>query len=353
MNKKRNSEVDLLRCILMIFVVIIHVMAHGLKIGNLATGTYVETKYTPVMIVMLGFSVVAVDAFFMISGYFHSRFKLRKLIEYVLMGAIYAMLMYLISRIILGQPIIIRSVAQRLLQGFHAYWFLNVWLIIFIFADYINIFFNELSDAELKKFVVVYTIVNLYFGFVVDCNSYGSAFSVVAMFYCYTLGYTARRFKLEIQRFKNNEFGLLYIIGSVLSCCICFGLLKYGKQELAHRVITDYRSPLIVISALGIFLFFLNKIKIKNDKLEEAIVKWGGQTFAVYLITDAIDVWDIIFQPIVYLTKKNMNLVIFVCGIIVYVLLLFIVSICVDFIRKYMYNLIERKIIDFWEHRNE
>ena len=173
------------------------------------------------------------------------------------------------------------------------------------------------------------------------------------MFYCYTLGYTARRFKLEIQRFKNNEFGLLYIIGSVLSCCICFGLLKYGKQELAHRVITDYRSPLIVISALGIFLFFLNKIKIKNDKLEEAIVKWGGQTFAVYLITDAIDVWDIIFQPIVYLTKKNMNLVIFVCGIIVYVLLLFIVSICVDFIRKYMYNLIERKIIDFWEHRNE
>ena len=142
MNKKRNSEVDLLRCILMIFVVIIHVMAHGLKIGNLATGTYVETKYTPVMIVMLGFSVVAVDAFFMISGYFHSRFKLRKLIEYVLMGAIYAMLMYLISRIILGQPIIIRSVAQRLLQGFHAYWFLNVWLIIFIFADYINIFFN-------------------------------------------------------------------------------------------------------------------------------------------------------------------------------------------------------------------
>lgn len=274
--KKRNASVDLLRYILMLFVIIIHVMEHGLGIGNMQAESYEVTQYTPMMILLLGFSVVAVDCFFMISGYFHSKFKIRKLIEYVVMGTFYATFMYMVSRFILGQPILIKSVLQRLLRGYNAYWFLNVWLVLFIFADYINALFNTLDDEQLKKFVAIYTVLNFYFGFLLDMNFYGSAFSVIPMFYCYTLGYAIKRFEEKIRKHK-YYYGAFYIVASSLSVLISLVLLKTGHQALAHRVIMDYRAPLIVFAAACLFMSFLIELRIENKRLTNAVIKWGGK----------------------------------------------------------------------------
>lgn len=64
-NGGRNHYVDLLRCILMMMILILHTNAHALKLFEIADQYYVSNKYDTYMLLLLeSFSIIAVNVFF-------------------------------------------------------------------------------------------------------------------------------------------------------------------------------------------------------------------------------------------------------------------------------------------------
>lgn len=331
--KPRNASIDLLRTILIVYVIIIHICGHGLEIKKMQSATYEVTACTPLLIFLLSATIVAVDVFFMISGYYHSIINTRKILEYVIMASAYSVIMYILSCLLRENPVSPVFIVQKAITGFNSYWFLVVWLIIALFSNYLNKFFEAAGDNDLKRLIALFTGINLLFGFLLDNPSYGSAFSIPAMLYCYMIGYAARRFKWGMG--SKLPFGLCYIVCTMFTCIMCRLMLRFDNQPLAYKILTDYRSPIIVLSSLCFFLFFATKIHIKNRRLSKLIYRTGNGTLAAYLITDSADIRGIIFTPVIYLTEKEeAHWIIVLPAIIGYAVMLSIICILVDFIRK-------------------
>lgn len=91
-NIKRNYNLDLLRIISMIFVVVLHCCGHGNLLNNVsafsANGLFLR--------IIDSFAYVAVNCFVLISGYFlcTSKFKLRKLVVVLVQAIFYSVAIF-------------------------------------------------------------------------------------------------------------------------------------------------------------------------------------------------------------------------------------------------------------------
>lgn len=96
--KERNGSLDLLKCLCMLFVVIIHLQGHSgyLAILNKGTFVYYCANYLASLI------RVAVPVFVLITGYFGISFKLEKVITMEITLLFYSLLTFIITFVFAG-----------------------------------------------------------------------------------------------------------------------------------------------------------------------------------------------------------------------------------------------------------
>lgn len=285
-------------------------------------------------IVLLALSTVSVNLFFLMSGYFHSRFRLGKLIELLVMASVYSCIDYAVICLLGYHEFSVLGLGRRFILGLENYWFLVAYIVIYCFSPYIVRLLDSLQDNEIRKLVLVYGIINTILGFILDDSVYGSAFSVLPMMFVYILGYYIGRCGRSFKIRKVNLNGISYLAISAIIAGFALILLYFGKQKLAYRVLCDYRNPLLIISACGLFLFFKNDVRIKNMKLQRAISWVAVSVFAIYLITDCPDVHYYIFTPLTRLAGNNISIILMIGCIVAYIVGMSIVCIMVDKVRK-------------------
>ncbi|MCD8011868.1 MAG: acyltransferase [Lachnospiraceae bacterium] len=276
MKKERNASIDLLRIVLMLGVLIIHTCAHGLGLSKLSEGTYTGNQYSYLLIVMQSFSIVAVDVFFIISGYFTGELKARKIVEFYIMGGLYCSLAYVVSTIAGYNTFSILSFGRRALQGFTNYWFLTAYVIIFLFSPFIVKLLDSLDDKQLKRLILTYVLVNTLFGYLLSSVTYGSGFSVDAMLFCYILGYGIRRFNWTFSCKDKSVNFLCYLVPVVFISAFGCAAYSIGKQEFSYQIFDDYRNPIIIFASVACFCLFARSIKIKNASIAKIVTEAGG-----------------------------------------------------------------------------
>ncbi len=98
--KEWDFGVEILRLLLMIFVVAHHVIVHGFGFSSLKDGTW-DGDSTYIFALMNSFLVVAVNIFFLISGYFGVKRNMKKVgtlhIQAMLYAFISALIVFAIS----------------------------------------------------------------------------------------------------------------------------------------------------------------------------------------------------------------------------------------------------------------
>lgn len=96
--KERNGSMDLLKCLCMLFVVIIHLMGHSGYLAALNKGTmvYYGANY------VLSLIRVAVPVFVLITGYFGVSFKLEKVATMEITLLFYSLFTFIIALVFAG-----------------------------------------------------------------------------------------------------------------------------------------------------------------------------------------------------------------------------------------------------------
>lgn len=95
---ERNGSMDLLKCLCMLFVVIIHLMGHSGYLTALNKGTmvYYGANY------VLSLIRVAVPVFVLITGYFGVSFKLEKVATMEITLLFYSLFTFIIALVFAG-----------------------------------------------------------------------------------------------------------------------------------------------------------------------------------------------------------------------------------------------------------
>ena len=289
MSLARNSNIELLRIVCMLMVVVLHFNNNGANTGIVNMPEELTSRLTWGFLVE-SFCLVAVNCFVLISGYFAIKLKVRSLLKFYLQCFLIGLFTYLLYLGLTGGfatwqctdgVFTAKILAERLMVFTHnGWWFVVSYVGLMLLSPLLNSAVDNLSDKRLLHSLVLFSIVILYLGWYhkVEVTNYGN--SLISFIWIYLIGrYIGKHVSLDrICRYRWVWFGGYF--GAALGL---FGLimLRYHCSIEMHYPL-DYNNPFVVISAIMLLLFFL------SFNFRSKVINWlGSSVFAAYLIQES------------------------------------------------------------------
>lgn len=294
---KRNSNFELMRIVSMFLIVVWHIIMHGHVIENC-----INPAIKILLEVVMFCIIIHVNSFVLLSGYFQSKskFKLSKFLKIFLQVVFYSIVILIIS-IKLGWVKnygIVTFINNGLLSSLNNYWFIKMYLVTYVFSDYINKFIDRLSRSEYKNLLIICFIILSIIPFITgNTVVFNDGYSFTNFIFIYMIGGYLRKYSLkETYHFKNmsiNGYRILLLFGFFSLAFINFLVHHFALEingmsgiftEIASRIKytnTWYSTPFVMIQTVLYFEFF-KTLNINN----KFINKLSTTAFGIYLIHD-------------------------------------------------------------------
>lgn len=326
--KERNASIDLLKTISMFMVVVLHATQYGIANANIIplTAPYFITN------ISRSFSIVAVNVFILISGYFLCKqaVTFKKIFKLWLQVELYSVGIYLVLCIIPSTNITFNAkdlVRYALPLLTNQYWFFTQYIILIILSPIINHFINSLNQEQYKK---VLMILLLLFSVVPTISIFGNTFGVNNGFsfswfiVLYLISAYIRNYPINLA-----HPGLIYI-----ACSIILLLAKILSDFIPllavfSNLLFIYNSVAVTISSVMLFIFFSN-----HSNANTVISKISSLTFAVYLFHEHGALRSILWDNIICLDSVAHDPLMFTIRFAISILAIFIFGLAIDYIRS-------------------
>lgn len=283
----RNRNVDCFKIFLMVLIVAHHGIVHGLGLKNIVDVT-TSGRFELIYFVANAFLIIAVNCFFWISGYYKIKRRLSRVIELVVEAMIYVLLLNIVVCVTNNNRITsildVLKMFKNVLLFYQGYWFLSSYLIVFIFAPYLNKMTDVLSSREKKEALFVFFGVGTICGFVLNLPSLDNGYSVVQGIYMYLLGALCRTDDIQ-ERFKSNSklLKVTFVIFGFLNGLLSYVLYIKGHGAAAWRMFS-YNNPIVVFMAVVACLSVIHCSK--KLKIFDELGRLSQYTLSIYLLTD-------------------------------------------------------------------
>jgi len=336
----RESNIELLRIVLILMIITHHVIVHGLGLLKIGDVSYqVERPSIYYQLFINSFVVISVNTFVFISGYFGIKFKLKTIASLVFQALFYSLFIYLIFVCFDHSLFGIKSLVKSFLPiSSEMWWFLSIYIGLVFVSPFLN---KGVEYIEHNQLVII--LAGLLF---FDCFS-GFAFNTISgghsVFHFMTLYLLARYINKYIPNIKRALLILsvftLVLFGSEL-------IILHYNQLSKIIMFFSYNNPLIVISSVMLFFIF------KNIKLQNRLVNLVSTAiFGVYLIHDHEFVRKLIIKIISQL-KIHYSGIEFIFFVIIVILSIFIIGTIIELSRKYVFDILLDKLATIWNTNN-
>lgn len=307
---QRNSTFELLRIIAITFIFLHHCLIR-LGLMNYWNGDVDIQSHKILGICLNSFFIIGVNLFILISGYFSIKFKFSKIIKLLCIILICQLIYLFFAKGDTVQKILYDIVFLKTENSF-----IPSYIALFLLSPLLNKALNAYSFQDLKKIVLLVTIVNVFMGFTlgyvsIDPNGY----NLFNFIYLYILGYFLRRM-------PSIKISLLVTIYSLS----VIGIILWAYFYKSNLSAFAYNNPLVLLSACSFFLI-LAKFQLKN----EYINKIGLCTFSVFLMEDFV--MQYFFSINIMLSWYNILI-----SIILDYIILFILAYIITFLIEKCFN---------------
>lgn len=272
-DSRRNSNVELLRVVLMTMIVIWHYIMHGL---NMKDPSLYVNEWDNSLIFTSTFLSFHVDCFIFISGYFGLTLKKKKVIRLLLMLLTYSLFTQFVGFLI-GYDMGIFTIAQAFFPiSNNRWWFLTSYFYLLLLSPFLNSGVNILEKSTFRNILII-----LFFMFLGMVQwIFGSRFNDLNLFiFIYLLGRFIRKYPVNLI----NKHPFL-IFGCSTAIMLALTVLSVWTKSgfLLYRI-WYYHNPLVLISAISFFFMFYNskELKIKVGYISSGVL-------ATYLLTDSM-----------------------------------------------------------------
>ena len=344
-SKHRMVNLEVLRCLAMMMVVVLHYLGKG---GLLSDLTEANIDGTGIAAWILeAFCIVAVNVYMMISGYFlcNSSFKLSRLLQLLLQVWTYSVVVGVLGVItgILPAAEVDTHYFLTLLFpiSMEHYWFMTAYVFLYLLLPFIGAGVRKMTKPQMQlvlvlllgAFCVMKTVLPVRLetdakGY--DCLWYVCVFVVAAYI---------RRFGISFLENKVRAWALYVVacLGIVAEAFLFrFVYLKTGSLGLILKISYEYNHLLPLLAAVALFCAFL-KVKALG-RLAQLLAKVAPYTLGVYLLHENMGVrygWQNWFGA-----GRIHSVGGLILGILIAVVCVFVCGILVEMIRsKVMHGL--------------
>ena len=353
--KVRNSNYELMRIVSMFLIVLWHIICHGHVLRNCSN---------PFLKIILEFiyffTVVQVNSFILLSGYFQSKstFKQSKLWSIINANWFYRVIILifltLIGLLSENNGVILREILPINIKQ---YWFVQCYVLLYCISPFINKALASLDKRSFQKLLIILFII---FSFVPTftgnnfLNSNGHTF--YQFVFLYIVGAYLREYPLD------KSYLFKYVSKNIYQICLIFifffslivnyfsysffsSILNYNSitKEFAFYFVdtsTSYSNPLVVTQSIAYFLFF-GTLVIKNNRF---INKCASLTLGVYLIHDNDFIRRYLYKAL-KISDATIKSYKFIIYLFVVAFIIYVSCSIIEFMRQCVFKFIyERKI---------
>ncbi len=337
---KRDTNLEFLRIISMIMIVISHWNYHsGIDLIE------INNSFNKILLGNSWLGNLGVIIFFMITGYFSCKsdkgINIKKIMKIILQVFTYSVGIYVFLLLIGKVNFSIKDCVKVLFPiASKKYWFVTVYIVLVLLIPFINILIKNITKKEFKKLMVVLTILFSIIPTFTSCDFYGN--ELIQGIYFYLLGAYINVNNPDFIN-KNCKFIFLASVILLIGSTICIDLLGNYISVFSTHIWHFYsRHSLLSISVcVSLFVIFRN-LRLKENKFVNFV---AAHTFAVYLISDNNYIrrilWHDIFRVSDYAESPFLIL-----NLVISVTLVFVVCISIELIRKKTIEKITDKLID-------
>ena len=290
---KRMANLELLRCIAMLMVTVLHYLEKGGLLPDL-TGERLGYAGTTAWLLEC-FCIVAVNVYMLISGYFlvQSSFKLSRLIQLWLQVWVYSMgfgLLGALSGVMQGQDFDIHYLLTLVFPfSMGHYWFMTAYLFLYLLLPLVGTAAGRVTKRQLQ---VVLGLLFFTFCFVksilpVRLEMDQQGYDYLWYLCVFLAAVYLRRFGISFLDRKRNCLGL-YVGSCLLIFAGTMGLrqvyLHTGSLERMLTLFLNYNHILPFLAAAGLFGFF-RRIRAEG-RAAAWISRMAPYTLGVYLLQE-------------------------------------------------------------------
>lgn len=337
--KERDSNMELLRCMAMLLVVLVHT-------GFLSLGlpTQAESLQTPVSVFMRlltqSVSVVCVNVFVLLSGWYGIKFSIKRLGSFLFQVFFFSFLIY--TCLVVIQPtdyLNFLSLSRLFIMNGEDYWFVKSYLLLFLFAPFLNTLVERQEAKQVVKYVlIVFFLFQTIYSWlsIKGVTEIEGGYSAISFMGLYLLMRYIRNYGYNISKFSGKLYIALFCGIALLNTLIAFFLVRIDLMVFG-RIFT-YTNPLVICqSLLLVFAFSMFNVKSK-------FINWLAiSCFAVYL-THAN---EFILRPYygrwIKFLFDGQSTIMFIFAVVSTILVIFFLSILLDKFRIYIWSKIVGK----------
>lgn len=270
----RESSVELLRCISMFMVLVLH---SNYPILGFPTVHEISTSVLgSTQCILQALSFGAVDIFLLISGYFSIKPSVKGITAFLSQVLFWLWVPYIVW-ILLYNPTIDKNLLSELILGGNRYWFVKGYLFLYVLAPVLNTFSQNADKRTFQYVLAFFFLLQVLFGIITfGIPSLEGGYSPISFVGIYLLGrYLNLHFAKEAH---SSKFYLMtyFVINLCLAISVCVAILL-GKDWITNSIL-NYMSPAVIIASAALLMYFL-RFNWKNRYVNYI----ASSCFAVYL----------------------------------------------------------------------
>lgn len=334
---QRNSNVELLRILAMFLVLVHHANFLGIGIptgaeciaapGNTFFRLFVESV-----------SIVAVDVFVLISGWFGIKPSLKKLLALLFQVFFFTLTIPLVFCLIKGFGVLTPRAILKSMMITKCYWFVKSYVCLFILSPVLNMFAEKAPKRTFGIVLILFFAFQTIYGWTDSAPEFNYGSSVVSFCGLYLLARYLRLYPLRFQ--TNRRLCVSAYLG--LSLTLAAGIWVATRLNFhpgySVKIAFSYINPLTVLSATALLLTFVN-----TDVPYSKTINWiAASAFSVYIIHINGFIFHY-FQDAVWYLYSNYPVALRSLLIICCLVLVFMACVLLDKIRLFLWQKLENQ----------
>ena len=326
---------DLMRITAMFLVMLFHVNYYNIALEEGSVSDYTGLQIWGYSF-MKCISMVCVNMFILISGWYGIRPSVKKLSGLFFQIWFFSIITYLILTFIYVDLTFSFRILFHLLF-FGGYWFIPAYLLLYICSPVLNSFIEHTPPLKILYVLVAYYAFQFFYGWLEREAYFDHGCSPLVFFGLYVM---ARYIRLHSTLFANIKikklvayYGSLLLITSLL----CAFLTIHYHQEYAEMLM-QYSSPFNIVLSVLLLLIF-SKIRVHSHLIN----KIGTSCFSAYLLHGSPFFYEKIYYPFgcyfFYVKPIWFSLLL----ILFFIIVIFVSSILIDLIRIAIWRTLQRR----------
>lgn len=289
--KKRMANLELLRCVAMMMVVVLHYLGKGGLLPDL-TGECMDCTGVAAWL-LEAFCIVAVNVYMFISGYFlcTSHFKLSRLLQLWFQLWMYSVVFGVLGAltgVVAETPVDTHYFLTLLFPvSMGHYWFMTAYIFLYLLLPFVDLAARKMTKQQMQIAVgalfTVFCVIKSVLPFRLEMDAKG--YDCLWYLCVFLAAAYVRRFGVPFLEKRGR--GILLYIGC---CLLAFGgtlglravYLRTGSLGRMVGMCMEYNHILPFLAAVGLFAAF-SRLHV-NEKISHVINKIATHTLGVYLL---------------------------------------------------------------------